>query len=185
MTVAEVFELRRQGRYEEAYEAIRPMYAAHKGPHTSLCMFWCARDILKVRVEQGRISEARLIFLAMHHLLPKLDDANGSAHAATISSAIRLARLSPPAIDLFDFVQKYASHDLCPHDLSPHITDDGTIYEAPAKRLLNCCVELFREAPDADHMICLMPLLQSVVAALPGDIECKETFDAIKKSLVI
>ena len=27
MTVQEIFELRRQGRVEEAYEAIRPMYA--------------------------------------------------------------------------------------------------------------------------------------------------------------
>ena len=31
MTVKEVFELRKQGKIEEAYEAIRPMYAVHKG----------------------------------------------------------------------------------------------------------------------------------------------------------
>ena len=31
MTVKEIFDLRRQGRVEEAYDAIRPLYAAHKG----------------------------------------------------------------------------------------------------------------------------------------------------------
>lgn len=39
MTVKEIFELRKQGRIEEAYEAIRPMYAAHRGRYTTLCMF--------------------------------------------------------------------------------------------------------------------------------------------------
>lgn len=53
MTVKEVFELRKQGRIEEAYDAIRPMYAAHKGRYTTLCMFWTAADVFKLRLEQG------------------------------------------------------------------------------------------------------------------------------------
>ena len=40
MTVKEIFELRKQGRIEEAYEAIRPIYATHKGRYTTLCMMW-------------------------------------------------------------------------------------------------------------------------------------------------
>ena len=36
MTVKEVFELRKQGKIEEAYDAIRPMYAVHKGKYTTL-----------------------------------------------------------------------------------------------------------------------------------------------------
>lgn len=51
MTVKEVFDLRKQGRIEEAYEAIRPMYAAHKGRYTTLCMFWTAADVFKLRLE--------------------------------------------------------------------------------------------------------------------------------------
>ena len=50
MTVKEVFELRKQGKIEEAYDAIRPMYAVHKGKYTTLCMFWTASDILKKRL---------------------------------------------------------------------------------------------------------------------------------------
>lgn len=45
MTVKEVFDLRKQGKIEEAYEAIRPMYAVHQGKYTTLCMFWTASDI--------------------------------------------------------------------------------------------------------------------------------------------
>ena len=52
MTVKEVFDLRKQGRIEEAYDTIRPMYAAHKGRYTTLCMFWTAADVFKLRLEQ-------------------------------------------------------------------------------------------------------------------------------------
>ena len=48
MTVKEVFELRRAGRVEEAYEAILPMYRVHHGKYTSLAMFWCAVDMMNL-----------------------------------------------------------------------------------------------------------------------------------------
>ena len=53
MTVKDVFELRKQGKIEEAYEAIRPMYAVHKGKYTTLAMFWTASDILKKRLKEN------------------------------------------------------------------------------------------------------------------------------------
>ena len=40
MDVKDVFELRSQGRLEEAYVAIRRIYANDKGPRASLAMFW-------------------------------------------------------------------------------------------------------------------------------------------------
>lgn len=36
MTVKEIFDLRRQGKIEEAYEAIRPMYAVRTSRKSSL-----------------------------------------------------------------------------------------------------------------------------------------------------
>ena len=74
MTVKDVFDLRRQGRIEEAYDAIRPMYAAHKGRYTTLCMFWTASDVLKLRMEQGRVEEAEKIYKAMLRILPSVED---------------------------------------------------------------------------------------------------------------
>ena len=57
MTVKEIFDLRKQGKIEEAYEAIRPMYAVHQGKYTTLCMFWTASDILKKRRNGTQLKE--------------------------------------------------------------------------------------------------------------------------------
>ena len=58
MNVKEIFAMRKQGWIEEAYEAIRPIYREHKGRFTTLCMFWVASDVFKLRLEQKRIEEA-------------------------------------------------------------------------------------------------------------------------------
>lgn len=81
MTVREVFDLRRAGKIEEAYEAIRPMYAVHKGKYTTLCMFWTARDIFHIRIAQGRVAEASKIYEALKRVLPNIDDSSGNARA--------------------------------------------------------------------------------------------------------
>ena len=61
MTVKDIFMLRKQGQIEEAYNAIRPLYAVDKGPYTSLAMFWTASDILKKRVSEGKTDEAKML----------------------------------------------------------------------------------------------------------------------------
>ena len=74
MTVKDIFDLRRQGRIEEAYEAIRPLYREHKGKFTTLCMFWTASDVFKHRLEQGRVEEAEKIYYAMQRMQPSVED---------------------------------------------------------------------------------------------------------------
>ena len=46
MTVKEVFELRKQGKIEEAYEAIRPMYAVHQCKYTSLSRMFNSYELV-------------------------------------------------------------------------------------------------------------------------------------------
>ena len=58
MEVKDVFELRKQGKIEEAYNAIRPMYASHKGHYTTIAMFWVVVDIMKLLDQQRRVEEA-------------------------------------------------------------------------------------------------------------------------------
>ena len=70
MNVKEIFAMRKQGRIEEAYEAIRPIYAVHKGRFTTLCMFWVGCDVFKLRLEQKRIEEAEKIYEALKRMLP-------------------------------------------------------------------------------------------------------------------
>ena len=78
MTVKEIFDLRKLGKIEEAYNAIRPMYAAHKGRYTTLCMFWTATDVFKLRLEQKRVEEAEKIYEALKRLLPRIEEIEAS-----------------------------------------------------------------------------------------------------------
>ena len=74
MEVRDIFQLRKEGRIEEAYDLIREKYKTYHGHYTSLCMFWCASDVLQLRVEQGRIDEAKKILQALERMLPSLPD---------------------------------------------------------------------------------------------------------------
>ena len=82
MTIKEIFELRNQGRKEEAYEAARAIYATDKSPYASAAMFWTAVDILKIRVCEDRMEEAKKIYLAVERLMPNLRDEKGWMHEA-------------------------------------------------------------------------------------------------------
>lgn len=77
MTVKEVYDLRTQGRIEEAYDAIRSLYAVDKRPYTSLAMFLTASDILRKRVGEGLFQEAELILKALERMLPQVPDKEG------------------------------------------------------------------------------------------------------------
>jgi len=74
MTTKEIFALRRQGKIEEAYEAIRSIYKEHKGRYTTLCMFWTASDVFKKRLAEGRIKEAEKIYFALKRLVPSIEE---------------------------------------------------------------------------------------------------------------
>ena len=77
MTAKDIFELRKQGLREEAYEAARSLYATDKGPYASLAMFWTAVDVLRSRVGEGRMDEATKILMALERLLPSVPDQDG------------------------------------------------------------------------------------------------------------
>ena len=82
MTINDVFGLRNQGRAEEAYEAARSIYAVDKRSYSATAMFWTAVDVLKLRVSENRMEEARKIYLALERLLNGLKDEKGWMHDA-------------------------------------------------------------------------------------------------------
>ena len=94
VTVKEVFDLRKQGRIEEAYEAIRPMYRVHKGHYTSLCMYLCARDVFNIRLAEGKIDEASKIYQALQRLVPFIDDPDGRVAKFMAETQQRISVLS-------------------------------------------------------------------------------------------
>lgn len=92
MTVKDVFELRKQGRIEEAYGIIRSIYAGDKGPYASLAMFWTAVDVFKKRITENRIDEAYKILLALERMLPHVPDKEGWVQKAYKNSVLLLDR---------------------------------------------------------------------------------------------
>lgn len=91
MDVKDVFELRSRGRLEEAYVAIRRIYANDKGPRASLAMFWTARDILLKRLAEGKTDEAKRILAALERMMPNVPDKEGRAGRALANCRDRMA----------------------------------------------------------------------------------------------
>lgn len=135
MTVKDIFDMRKQGRIEEAYEAIRPMYAVHKGRYTTLCMFWTASDVFKLRMEQGRIEEASKILEALKRMLPRVEEVNrqlDSEYAAPAKTDEKLPweyeENSGSSSSAFGFIQ-YATRRLNKESSSCETSD--TIEKSP------------------------------------------------------
>ncbi|MBQ2291077.1 MAG: hypothetical protein II248_02815 [Paludibacteraceae bacterium] len=94
MTVKEIFELRKEGRVEEAYNAILPMYKVHHGKYTSLAMFWCAVDMMNLLLGKAidsseeslsALAEAEKIYKSLQRLAPKIYDELGSCQQALLN----------------------------------------------------------------------------------------------------
>ena len=100
MTVKEIFELRKEGRVEEAYNAILPMYRVHHGKSTSLAMFWCAVDMMNLllgkAVDQSEesisaLAEAEKIYKSLHRQAPKIYDESGACAKAGENLGVALS----------------------------------------------------------------------------------------------
>ena len=116
MTVKEVFELRKQGRIEEAYDTIRPMYRVHHGHYTTICMFWTASDVLKLRLEQKRNDEAVKIFQSLVRLYPTMaDDKELRGHKQLLFHAMSLSECVP-TFSMIDFMENGGLQSLTPDD---------------------------------------------------------------------
>lgn len=85
MTVKEVFELRKEGKIEEAYQTILPMYRVHHGKYTTLAMFWCAVDMMNLLLSRATgndsashesLQNAEKIYLSLQKLVPNIQDEN-------------------------------------------------------------------------------------------------------------
>ena len=174
MEVRDIFELRRQGRIEEAYEAVRPMYAVHKGKYTTLCMFWTANDILKKRLLEDKHEEAVKIFKALMHVTPNItDDKDGRIHATMIYDALRLSE-EVPSFLILDFLEWYGVEQLT--------ADDWKNPPQPclAHRLLDRAFAEIREQPTVDNALKAMPLLTEALHRNPEDKQGRMYQDMVK-----
>ena len=90
MEIRDIFKLRKEGRTEEAYAAILPMYAVHKGHYTTIAMFWVGVDMMKLRYQQRQLEEAYKIFRSLLRLYPTMDDKDLKGQSLNACSLISL-----------------------------------------------------------------------------------------------
>ncbi|WP_455065237.1 tetratricopeptide repeat protein [Prevotella sp.] len=122
MDVKDVFELRRQGRTEDAYAAILPLYAAHKGHYTTIAMFWVGVDMMRLRYQQRRLEEAYKIFKSLMRLYPTMKDTDLKGQSAMMRAAIQV----------FEHHNSFSILDFITHWNITRLTDDdwkGTQHE--------------------------------------------------------
>ena len=97
MTVKEIYTLCDHGQTEEAYDAIRDLYATDKSPYVATCMFWVANKILTRRIVEKRVEEADKIVRAMERVLVRMSDREGKAREALQRQQQRLEATQYPS----------------------------------------------------------------------------------------
>ena len=162
MEVKDVFELRKQGRIEEAYEAIRPMYAAHQGHYTTIAMFWTASDVLKLRVSQNRVDEAAKIFQALCRLYPNLDDKDRRGNSAILRHALRLKRAMREGFSMTDFLSSWGLETLSPADWAVEKNEERT-FPSTAQRLLDSVIYELKQHPTPEMALKTVPILRAAL----------------------
>ena len=174
MTVRDVFEMRKQGRVEEAYAAIRPMYAVHKGHYTTICMFWCASDVLRLRIQQGQTDDALKIFQALVRLYPNMDDGKGrQGHIALLGHALALSEKWPEQFSMIAFLENGGLESLDDADWKP-----GQVNPTPeeaargkkshplpstAARLVSAVHHELEASPTPEQALRCVPILQEAL----------------------
>jgi len=177
MTVKEVFDLRKKGKIEEAYEAIRPMYAVHQGKYTTLGMFWTAHDILKLRLQAKRIDEAEKIFMALLRILPNIEDRDGGARKSMLHYALVLGKESK-SFSVLEYVEHLDMGQLTDDDWKT-ITEnsEGVALSHPippdVRQLLTHAFHELQESPTPENAQKMMPLLQEALRRIPRDKHCQ------------
>ena len=166
MTVKDVFELRKQGKIEEAYNEIKIMYASHKGKYTTLAMFWTAHDILKKRLEEKKTDEAQKIFLALLRIKPNVDDSDGSANNALIHSAIAI-KDHVKGFRIIDIIEKIDFDSMPKNCWKSITTQQGNLIPSYAQQLLTRLFHEIKQQPTVDNALVAMPLLQTALAHNP------------------
>ena len=163
MEVRDVFELRKQGRIEEAYEAIRPMYAAHQGHYTTIAMFWTASDMFKLRVSQNRTEEAVKIFKALCRLYPNLDDQDRRGNSTILRHALRLKNVLKGEFTMIDFLSNWGFDTLSPADWMEEKNEDRT-FPSTAQRLLDCGIYELKQMPTPEMALKCVSILRAALA---------------------
>lgn len=151
MEVRDVFALRRAGRIEEAYDAIRPMYAAHKGKYTTLAMFQVGGDMMRLRLQQGRVDEAFNIFRALRRLHASMNDPDLRCRQRLTHLAITLAKHKDD-FSLITFLMAYPLQQLPGEAWQTKTVDDHQVLGA-ALAAVSAVYARLKNKPNLDEAL--------------------------------
>ena len=110
------------------------MYAAHRGRYTTLCMFWTAADVFKLRLDQGRTDEAAKILEALKRILPNVEAVNKELDTQAAAKAT-----STPAATSYKLPWE--------HDKTKQEGSSASAFIASATRRLSKVTQKSRKTP--------------------------------------
>lgn len=165
MEVRDIFKLRSQGKTEEAYAAICPLYAVHKGPHTTICMFWVGMDMMRLRYRQRRLVEAYKIFQALLRLYPTMEDSELRGQAAMMRAAL-LVFDHNPEFSMLEFITRWGITCLTDEDWKVVAVDKHPV-PSLGMRIVGKVFHEVNARPTVDIALAAAPILAEALRHSP------------------
>lgn len=165
MEVKDIFELRKQGRTEEAYIAILPMYAAHKGHYTTIAMFWVGVDMMQLRYQQRRLEEAYKIFQSLMRLYPTMEDKDLKGQSAMMRAAI-LVFDHHPSFSMISFITQWGITRLGDEDWTTG-QSNGHPVPSTGMRIVGKVFKEVEATPTVDVALKAAPILAEALKHSP------------------
>lgn len=163
MTVKDIFQLRKDGNIDEAWAAIQPMFAVHKGHYTSLAYFWLASDKLKVAIELKDKDTARHMLFAMTQAYPYIEDTDGRGRSAIIRGALKVDEL----IENFNLMYFLPYFEQMSDDDWKKMKVGDHWVPSQAERVLGRLFKGIEDRGDLDYVTKLVPLLGIALKHVP------------------
>ena len=165
MDVKDVFELRRQGRTEDAYAAILPLYAAHKGHYTTIAMFWVGVDMMRLRYQQRRLEEAYKIFKSLMRLYPTMKDTDLKGQSAMMRAAIQVFEHNN-SFSILDFITHWNITRLTEDDWKG-TQHEGFVTPSTGMRIVGKVFKEVAANPTVDMALRAAPILAEALKHSP------------------
>lgn len=165
MDVKDVFELRRQGRTEDAYAAILPLYAAHKGHYTTIAMFGVGVDMMRLRYQQRRLEEAYKIFKSLMRLYPTMKDTDLKGQSAMMRAAIQVFE-HHNSFSMLDFITHWDITRLTEDDWKG-TQHEGFVTPSTGMRIVGKVFKEVAANPTVDMALRAAPILAEALKHSP------------------
>lgn len=162
MEVRDIFAMRKEGKVVEAYRAISEIYAVHQGPHTNLCMFWCANDLLKLRAKEKNVKEARRLLGQMVKLYSTIKDDDHKAARAISKGALAMDKM----VENFNLVYFMEMFDkLTDEDWKPYVVNNHQV-PSLGQQIVNHLLKDIQKR-DVDYINKVMALFRIAMQKAP------------------